>query len=74
MIHTKEEYKEVILAIKDMWLALTPKKRKEFAGELNFIFMFLEAEKREAPTKIFHESTADNCSLYYKCNTPEKRE
>jgi len=48
---TKEEADETMEAIKEIGQAMTKKKKIEFLGHFNDIFMFMEAAKRAAPTE-----------------------
>lgn len=46
---TKEEAQETIEALSEITDDMTRKKKLNFAGHLNDIFLFLEAAKRAAP-------------------------
>jgi len=46
---TKEEAQETIEAVKEIAGGLSKKKKIDFIGHFNDIFLFLEAAKRAAP-------------------------
>ncbi len=46
---TKEEARETRQAVQEIWEALTARKRDDFFGHLNDIFMFLDAAEAAAP-------------------------
>ena len=46
---TKQEIEATREAVQEMWQALTKKRRFEFFGHLNDIFLFLDAAKTHAP-------------------------
>ncbi len=48
---TKEEAKEIMEAIKEVMQSLSKRKKIEFFGHFNDIFLFIEAAKRAAPTE-----------------------
>ena len=48
---TKEEADETMEAIKEVAQSLSKKKKIEFFGHFNDIFLFIEAAKRAAPTE-----------------------
>ncbi len=48
---TKEEVKETKTAVGEIYNALANKKKAEFLGHLNDIFLFLQAAEIEAPNE-----------------------
>ncbi|KKL49273.1 hypothetical protein LCGC14_2317150 [marine sediment metagenome] len=48
---TKEESKETMNAVEEMWKALSKPKREEFFGHLNDIMLFLSAAEKNAPAE-----------------------
>jgi hypothetical protein len=49
---TKQEVKFVREAVQEIWEALTIKKREDFFGHLNDIFLFLDAADAVAPDEV----------------------
>lgn len=48
---TKEEAQATIEAFDELFKATPPKKKQEFIGHANDIFLFLEACKRNCPSE-----------------------
>lgn len=46
---TKQEARETLTAVEEMWKALTTNRRIQFLGHLNDITLFIEQAERNAP-------------------------
>lgn len=53
---TKEEAKETVVAIDEMYKALSKPKQREFFGHLNDILLFIETAKKNAPEEVSVDS------------------
>lgn len=55
---TKEEAQETIEAIQEVMDGMPKKKKMEYIGHFNDIFLFLDAAKRAAPPEELSEEPA----------------